>query len=66
MTTFAVPEMSCDHCSASIQTALAALDPGATVETSIKERILRLETRVSDAQVLMTLNEIGYAANVRG
>lgn len=66
MTSFVVPEMNSGRSSHSIQEALAELDPTATIEANVELRILRLETDASDAQVLMTLNELGYAANVRG
>lgn len=66
MTSFAVPEMQCGRCTASIHSALTQLDPAAKVEADIRTRIVRLETAATDAQVLMTLNDLGYAANVRG
>ncbi|WP_425092287.1 cation transporter [Tropicimonas sp. S265A] len=65
MKMFAVPEMYCPKCSGSIRTALTALDPAAKIEANVELRYVRLETEASDAQVLMALNEIGFAANVR-
>jgi copper chaperone len=63
---FAVPEMNSGRCSHFIQTALTQLDPAARMQADIEHRLLQLETTASDAQVLMILNELGFAANVRG
>ncbi len=64
MTSFAIPEMSCGLRSRAIESALTTLDPDATIDTNVQTRLLRVETKESDAQVLMTLNILGFAANV--
>lgn len=64
MTSFAIPDMSCGRRSTAIEAALAQLDPNATIDADVSARLVRVETKASDAQVLMTLNNLGYAANV--
>ncbi|MEM8580123.1 MAG: hypothetical protein AAGA38_06505 [Pseudomonadota bacterium] len=64
MTSFAIPEMSSDFRSLEIETALTQIDPNAKISTDVQARLLLVETKVSDAQVLMIINTLGFAANV--
>jgi copper chaperone CopZ len=64
MTTFAVPDMSCDQSRLSIEDALAELDPEAVIEADVDERTLRVSGGVPPAVVLSVLSGIGFAANV--
>ncbi|MDJ0859107.1 MAG: heavy-metal-associated domain-containing protein [Dinoroseobacter sp.] len=64
MTSFAIPEMSCGRRSHAIESALSKLDPDATIAADVPKRLVRVETKASDALVLMVLNDLGFAANV--
>jgi len=44
---FHVPDMSCGHCVATIEKALKAKDPTATLRTDLKARTAEINTTVS-------------------
>jgi copper chaperone len=64
MTKFAVPEMSCPHCRASIEEALSRLDPDIALEIDLDARTVHVKTSASTALVLSVLSQAGFAANV--
>ena len=62
MTRFAVPEMSCGHCTAAIEAAVKAADPDARVDCNLGTRNVDVESRL-DAEALKTaIAEAGYDA----
>ena len=65
MTTFSVPEMSCGHCKAAVEKAIAGIDPAARVTVDLESRTARVETALGDAVVIAAMKEAGYAATVR-
>lgn len=59
--TLSVPDMSCGHCRASIQAALAPL--GAAPAFDMEARRVTLITEARQAEVLAALEAIGFDAS---
>lgn len=64
MTKFNVPDMSCGHCKAAIETAVAAADPGATLEFDMDARTVTASTTLGRDEMLSLLDEEGYPSTV--
>ena len=62
MRTFSVPDMSCGHCKAAVESALAGVDSGATVAVDLETRKVSVETAADDAAILAALKDAGYDA----
>lgn len=63
MHVFKVSGMSCSHCVRAITTALQALDATAQVEVDLAAGEVRVESRLSVAEVIAALDEEGFAAH---
>ncbi len=59
-----VPDMSCGHCVATIEKAVNAADPSATMRTDLGAHSIEIETTVPTAALLQVLAEAGYQATV--
>lgn len=59
---FSVPDMSCQHCVNSIQTALAQHIPGAQVQVNLASRTVNIDTPFPEDRVLAALEEAGFDA----
>jgi len=59
---FSVPDMSCGHCTAAIEAAIKAKDPGATVACDLANRRVAVTGTLSGAEIENTLAEAGYPA----
>ena len=57
---FKVPDMSCDHCVASITRAVKAIDPAAEVTADVAGKTVTVASAVSAAAVAKALNDAGY------
>ena len=57
---FHVPDMSCGHCVATIDKALKAEDPTATLRTHLDARTVEINTTVSSDAVAQVLAAAGY------
>ena len=57
---FPVPDMSCGHCVATIEKALKAEDPTATLRTDLKARTAEINTTVSSDALAQLLTAAGY------
>ena len=62
MRTFSVPDMSCGHCKAAVESALAGVDSCATVAVDLETRKVSVETAADDAAILAALKDAGYDA----
>lgn len=62
MLVFYVPEMSCSHCVATIERAIAALDPRAEVAIDLSARKVTVKTTREQAEVRRAIDEAGYKA----
>jgi copper chaperone CopZ len=55
-----VPDMTCSHCSSTITKALQELDPAATVDISLPEHRVRVQSTASKEAVLHCIEDAGY------
>lgn len=66
MTTFAVPEMSCGHCTSAIERAIRAADPAASVVCDLKTRRVHVTSAVDDEALAGTIRAAGYEVEAAG
>jgi copper chaperone len=59
---FNVPDMSCGHCTASIKTAITALDKNAMMDINIDAKTVGIESQKSAAEIMDALDRIGFPA----
>ncbi|MFN3992334.1 MAG: heavy-metal-associated domain-containing protein [Tabrizicola flagellatus] len=64
MTTFSVPDMSCGHCKAAIETALAAVPQAGEVKVDLATRTVDVSGPAPTAELLRALEAAGYPATV--
>lgn len=57
-----VPDMSCGHCKATIETALSTLDPAIDITVDLSGRIVEVETGKSNDEILQALTQAGFPA----
>lgn len=62
MLTLSVPEMTCGHCKATVEAAIARLDPAALVAVDLDARQVAVQTGQLAAAVVAALDRAGYAA----
>jgi copper chaperone len=62
MTLFSIPDMSCGHCKAAVEAAVASVDPGAQVRVDLPGRRAEVESRAPLAALIAALAEAGYPA----
>ncbi len=58
---FSVPEMSCGHCTAAIETAITALDHAAEVSCDLGSREVKVSTVLPRANVVEAIKTAGYS-----
>lgn len=61
-----VPDMSCGHCKAAVERALAGAAPGATVSVDLPARTVTVTGPADEAAVLAALAGEGYPATAAG
>ena len=59
---FKVDDMSCDHCVATIERAVKALDPGAVVTSDLETKTVDVASSADPSAVQAALEEAGYEA----
>jgi copper chaperone len=64
MTTLSVPDMSCGHCKATVETALAAVPQAGEVKVDLGTRTVEVSGPASAAELLRALDAAGYPASV--
>lgn len=64
MTKLNVPEMSCGHCIAAIEKAVAGVDADARVTTDLENRTVSIESAIADAALIDALKAGGYESTV--
>ncbi len=64
MTKLKVPEMSCGHCKAAIEKAVADVDADARVRVDLENRTVSIESSIADAALIDALKAGGYEATV--
>nr|WP_304504908.1 heavy-metal-associated domain-containing protein [Defluviimonas sediminis] len=61
-----VPDMSCGHCKAAVERAIAAEDATATVSVDLAAREIEVVTALPAAKVVAVLAQEGYPATLLG
>ncbi len=64
MTKLNVPEMSCGHCTAAIEKAVADVDTEARISFDLENRTVSIESSIADAALIVALKTGGYEATV--
>lgn len=64
MTTFSVPDMTCGHCKAAVEAAIASVDADATVAVDLATRTVAVTSTRPHAAVIAALRDGGYEAVV--
>ena len=62
MTKFNVPEMSCNHCKASIEKAIKGVDAAAEIDVDLDAKIVAVESRIAEAAIVDAIKDAGYEA----
>ena len=62
MITLNVPEMSCGHCKATVEKAVAGVDPAAKVSVDLTKRSVGVTSTRSVADLIAALKGAGYEA----
>lgn len=62
MIRFSVPNMSCGHCTASIQKAIMAADPDAKVSCDLTARIVDVDSTLGETAVAAAISDAGYSS----
>lgn len=57
---FSVPDMSCGHCTAAIESAVKSADSSAGIECDLSARQVRVDSVLSADQVLAIIRDAGY------
>ncbi len=61
-----IPDMSCGHCKAAVEKAVAAVDPGARVLVDLTSRSAEVTGNAPPEEVLRALAAEGYPAVLAG
>ena len=64
MINLSVPDMSCSHCKASVEKAVASVHAGATVNVDLENRTVSIDGVAQDAALIDALTAAGYPATV--
>lgn len=59
---FLVPDMSCGHCTSTIEKTIKAADPGASLGFDLAGRRVKLESKLSPSEVAELLAGAGYSS----
>lgn len=60
---FHIVNMTCGGCARGITTAIKELDSNASLDIDLQNRIVEINTTVSQDQVIATLSERGFTAD---
>jgi copper chaperone len=64
MITLTVPDMSCGHCKAAVEKAVASVDPAATVTVDLPARTVAITSTAPTETLIAALATEGYPARV--
>ena len=64
MTTFKVPEMSCGHCKAAIEKAVADVDAAAVVAVDLDSRTVKIDSSADTGALQAAIKTAGYESSV--
>ena len=60
MVTFQVNDMTCGHCASAISRAVAAVDKGARLDIRIHQKLVRVTSSASAAELAEAIQDAGY------
>lgn len=60
MITFKVADMTCSHCASTITKAVKEVDGAATLDISLPEHLVRVESKASRQDLQHAIAEAGY------
>lgn len=66
MTTLSIPDMTCGHCKASVETALNALPDAGQVSVDLAAKTATTTGPAAAATLLKALDEVGFPATLVG
>jgi copper chaperone len=64
MTTLLVPDLSCSHCKATVEAALATIPQTGTVTVDLGNRTVQVSGTAETATLIRALDKVGYPATV--
>jgi copper chaperone len=64
MTSLSIPDMSCGHCKAAVETAIHGLDATAQVVVDLPGRRANVTSTQPDAALIAALAAVGFPAQV--
>lgn len=64
MTTLSVPDMSCNHCKMTVETALAAVPQAGAVSVDLTTRKVHVDGPAPVEALVQALDKAGYPATV--
>lgn len=64
MIKLSIPDMNCGHCKASVEKAVAGVDPAASVGVDLGARSVEITTGAGAAQIIAALKTVGFDASV--
>ncbi|HLQ19085.1 MAG TPA: heavy metal-associated domain-containing protein [Tabrizicola sp.] len=64
MTTLSVPDMTCNHCKATVEAALGSVQGAGPVKVDLTTRKVEVSGSVPAAELIKALDQVGYAATV--
>ena len=62
MTKLNIPDMTCGHCKAAVEKAVASVDADAKVAVDLDTRTVEIDSSADMAAILAALKEEGYEA----
>lgn len=66
MPSYRVPEMSCGHCKATIEKAVAAVDKAAQVAVDLEARTVVIRSDAAEATLRAAIEQAGYEVHALG
>lgn len=60
MVTFQVTDMTCGHCASAISRAVAAVDQNARMDIRIQQKLVRVTSTASAAELAEAIQDAGY------
>lgn len=66
MTTLSIPDMTCGHCKASVESALAALGSAGTITVDLAAKTATTSGSAPADALIKALDEVGFPATVIG
>lgn len=66
MTKLAIPDMTCGHCKASVESALKALPDAGTITVDLTAKTVTTTGPAAPESLLKALDQVGFPASVVG